>query len=296
MGIQIYDSKRRWGWDVTTAVITSVKGNTIFFDDYLIRDYVAAEEGTVSNGISLISAVEADNVRIADLTVDGNREENDALNGCRGGAVYLHKVSNAVIENIVVKNYAYDGISWQITENVTVRNCEVFGCSNAGMHPGSGSPGTAIEGNYCHDNDNFGLFVCWRVKHGAVRNNRFVHNGGYGICTGHMDTDMLFENNIISDNAEDGVFFRYETSANAPHRNVFKNNIIENNGWKDGKGYGFTFNSPADDVVLENNRIGNTKGNFQKAAVYYTKNGVPVRLINNQLNNLPEGEMVSEPK
>jgi hypothetical protein len=293
MGIQISDARQKGGWDATTAVITAVEGNTVYFDNYTIRDYSTASGGLVSNACPLISAVEADNVTISDLWVDGNMAENEALDGCRGGAIYLHKVKKALVEKVNVKNFASDGISWQITEDVTVRNCEISGCANAGLHPGTGSPRTTIEGNYSHDNGNYGLFVCWRVRHGVVRDNKFVHNNGYGVCTGHMDTDMLFENNTISDNAKDGVLFRTETAANAPHRNTFKNNTIEDNGWKNG-GYGFTFDSPAENVVIEGNTIGNTKGSSQKAALHYTKNGITVQSINNNLINLPDGEMVTD--
>ncbi len=293
MGIQIHDARQKGGWDATTAVITAIEGNTIYFDNYTVRDYTAPDGGLVSNACPLISAVEAENVTISDLAVDGNWAENEAMDGCRGGAIYLHKVKNALIEGVNVKNFASDGISWQITEDVTVRNCEVSGCANAGLHPGTGSPRTTIENNYSHDNGNYGLFVCWRVRHGVVRNNKFVHNNGYGLCTGHMDTDMLFENNTISDNARDGVLFRAETAPNAPHRNTFRNNIIENNGWKEG-GYGFTFDSPAENVVIEGNTIGNTKGSFTKAALHYTKNGLPVQFINNKTNNLPGGEVVKD--
>lgn len=293
MGIQIHDARQRGGWDATTAVITAIKGNTIYFDNYTVRDYTASNGGLVSNACPLISAVETENVKISNLAVDGNRAENEAMDGCRGGAIYLHKVKNAVIEGVNVKNFASDGISWQITEDVTVRNCEVSGCANAGLHPGTGSPRTTIENNYSHDNDHYGLFVCWRVRHGIVRNNRFVHNNGYGLSTGHMDTDMLFENNIISDNASDGVLFRTETAANAPHRNTFRNNVIENNGWKE-EGYGFTFDSPSENVIIEGNTIGNSKGSFTKAALHYTKNGVPVQFTNNKTSNLPGGEVVKD--
>ncbi len=293
MGIQIHDEKQKGGWDATTAVITDIKGNTIYFDNYTVRDYSTADGGMVSNACPVISAVEAKNITISDLSVDGDRAENEAMDGCRGGAVYLHKVKKALVERVNVKNFTSDGISWQITEDVTVRNCEISGCANAGLHPGTGSPRTTIENNYSHDNDHYGLFVCWRVRDGVVRNNRFVHNNGYGLSTGHMDTDMLFENNIISDNARDGVLFRYETKANAPHRNIFRNNVIENNGWKEG-GYGFTFDSPAENIVIEGNTIGNTKGNFTKAAIHYTKNGDPVQFTNNKTSNLPDGEVVRD--
>jgi hypothetical protein len=293
MGIQILDEKENRGWDATTAVITDVQGNTIYFDNYTIRDYTASEGGVVSNACSVISAVEAENITISDLTVDGNRAENAAIDGCRGGAVYLHKVKAGLVDKLIVKNFASDGISWQITEDVTVRNCEVYGCANSGLHPGTGSPRTIIVNNYSHDNDHFGLYVCWRVRNGEVKDNRFVHNGEYGLCTGHMDTDMVYEHNVISDNAKDGVLLRYEIKSNAPHRNVFRNNTVENNGWKE-TGYGFTFDSPAENVVLEGNIIGNSKGNFQKAALHYTKNGAPVQCVNNKLNNLPQGEKVSD--
>jgi hypothetical protein len=293
MGVQISDEKQKGGWDATTAVITAKNGNTIYFDNYTVRDYVALDGGSVSNACPLISAVEAENVTISNLSVDGNKAENEAMDGCRGGAVYLHKVKGALVEKLNVKNFASDGISWQITEDVIVRDCEISGCANAGLHPGTGSPGTTIENNYSHDNEHYGLYVCWRVRNGAVRNNKFVHNGINGVCTGHMDTDMLFENNVISDNAGDGVLFRTEIKDNAPHRNVFKNNTVENNGWKSG-GYGFTFDSPSEGVILEGNTIGNTKGTFTQAAVHYTKNGFPVQLTNNKLSNLPNGELVSE--
>ncbi len=283
MGIQIFDSQNIDGWDVTTAVIKAIKGSIIYFDNYLIRDYVAGNEGTVSNSCSVISAVEADNITITDLTVDGNRENNDALNGCRGGGIYLHKVHGALVENVTVKEFNSDGISWQITEDVIVRNCEIYGCANAGLHPGTGSPRTLIEGNNSHDNDNYGLFVCWRVRNGIVRNNLFIKNGQNGISTGHMDTDMLYEKNSISENGGDGVSLRGETRSNAPHRSVFKSNIVENN-----KGYGFYINSAAEGVVLDNNTIQNSKGNSQKAAVFIDKNGLPVMLLNNKISGHPE--------
>lgn len=293
MGIQIYDDTQKIDWDATTAVVTAVKGNTVYFDNYLIRDYTTDDHGVVSNTCPLISAVEAENIIIADLAIDGNRMRNESMDGCRGGAIYLHKVKNVLIDKVNIKNFANDGISWQITEDVTVRNCEISGCANAGLHPGTGSPRTIIMNNYSHDNDHYGLFVCWRVKHGVVSNNRFERNGLNGICTGHMDTDMLFENNTISENAEDGVLFRNENKSNAPHRNIFRNNIIENNGSKNG-GYAFTIDSPAENVLLEGNTIRNSKGNSQKAAVHYTRNSIPVKLINNKLNNLPNGETVSD--
>jgi hypothetical protein len=293
MGVQIYDKNQNSGWAVTTAVVTAVDKNVIYIDNYLVRDYDADDQGMLSNACSIISTVETDNVRIADLVVDGNKLTNDYLNGCRGGAVYVHKSTNTFIENIQVRDFNGDGISWQLTENVTVRNCDISGCTNSGLHPGTGSPKTLIEGNESHHNDKEGLFICWRVHHGVVRKNVFHHNGRYGICTGHKDTDMLFQENHIYENGSDGVNFRGEKAANAPHRNTFIRNTIENNGTEKG-GFGFSFNSPSEEILIKENIIRDSGAGSQKAAVYITRNGLPVKLEQNRISGHRDGEIVFE--
>jgi len=291
MGVAIYDENQRSGWDLTTAKITGIKGNVIYINDYLLRDYHADKKGTISNNCSVISAVDADNVRIANLMIDGSRETNDIIDGCRAGGIYLHKVHKAIVENVTVKNFNCDGISWQLTEYVTIRNCEVYGCANSGLHPGTGSPYTLVEANNCHNNDGYGLFVCWRVRNGVVRNNSF-HNNGVGICTGHKDVDMLYAGNHIFENGSDGIQLRGELAQNAPHRNIFKNNLIENNGTKE-KGYGISVNCKAEGVILEENIIRNTGTGNQAGAVLLTENSLPLEMKNNKISGHKEGEVIT---
>jgi hypothetical protein len=291
MGVAVFDDQWRSGWDVTTSRITAIKGNTIYIDEFLVRDYHSEKNGTLSNACSVISAVNAGHIRIADLTVDGTRESNDMVDGCREGAIYLHKVYDATVENVIVKNFNCDGISWQITESVTVRNCEVYGCANAGLHPGTGSPVSLIEGNNSHDNDGYGLFVCWRVKNGIVRNNNFHNNGRNGISTGHKDTGMFFADNKISENGADGIYLRDEGVLNAPYGSIFRNNIIENNGVKEG-GYGISVNGPAEGVVIEENTITSNNGGKQKAAIFLAAGTKPVEIKNNKISGHPDGEII----
>ena len=295
MGVQIFDEDQSKGWAVTTAVITAVEDNVLYIDNHLVRDYRSDHDGTVSNACSIVSAVESEKVRIANLTIDGNKANNDFINGCRGGGVYLYKVKDALVENVLVKNFNGDGISWQITEDVTVRDCEVTTCSSTGLHPGTGSPNSVIEGNNAHHNDRDGLFICWRVQHGVVRNNKFHHNNRFGLCTGHKDTDMLFEGNHIYENGSDGVHLRGERESNAPHRNVFRKNIIENNGVKE-EGYGFSTNCAAKNVLLEENIIRNTKAGKQKAAIYIYQGGLPVTLKNNEITGHDAEDVLFEKK
>lgn len=288
MGIQVYDKvQMEECWNVTTAVITAIEGNILYIDNFLVRDYHKNDDGIVSNACPVISAVSVNDVRVANLTVDGNKGTNDLMNGCVGGGIYLHKVKNAIVEDCVVKNWNGDGISWQITENVTVRNNEVLECTNYGMHPGTGSPGSLIENNDSHHNGSDGLYVCWRVQFGLVRGNKLHHNKGYGICTGHKDSDMTYLDNHIYDNGDAGVNLRAESPDNAPHRSVFRDNIVEDNGK-----YGFLIDSPAQGVVIENNTIRDTGRGSQKTGVHVSKSGLPVTIKDNRFSGHSEGDVV----
>ncbi|MFC2124911.1 nitrous oxide reductase family maturation protein NosD, partial [Bacteroidota bacterium] len=265
----------------------------IYIDSHLIRDYRSDQNGLVSNASSVIDVIEAENVTISNLTADGNRENTFRTDGCNGAGVLMFKSKYITVDNVHVKDFNGEGISWQITENVTVRNCEISGSGNIGLHPGTGSPLSTIEYNDLHHNDVDGLFICWRVHHSLVKGNKLHHNGRYGICTGHKDTDVLFENNHIYENGSDGVNLRREREANAPHRNTFVNNIIENNGTT-GNGYGFSINSPAKDVVLRKNIIRDNQKGTQVAGVYIYKDGSPVKLENNEISGHSKGDLVFE--
>jgi hypothetical protein len=191
-----------------------------------------------------------------------------------------------------VKDFNGEGISWQITEHVSIRNSEISGSGNTGLHPGTGSPFSVIENNDVHHNDRDGLFICWRVYQSNVAGNKFHHNGRFGLCTGHKDTDVLFVNNHIYNNASDGVNLRGERESNAPHRNTFLSNTIENNGTQ-GAGYGFSINSPASDILLKENRFLNSSGS-QKAAIYVYKAGLEPELENNHFDKHELGELIFE--
>ena len=56
--------------------------------------------GIVSNGCSIVEAVGAENVKISDLAIEGNKATNDYINGCRGGGIYIHKSKNCLVENV----------------------------------------------------------------------------------------------------------------------------------------------------------------------------------------------------
>jgi len=190
MGIQLYDDKHNQGWDVTTAVITDIQDHVIYFDSHTVNDYLADLNGTITNGSSIIEVFASENVKIADLVIEGNKLTNDYLNGCRGGGIYIHQSKNCTLENILINEFNGDSFSWQITENITVKGCEASNGGGLGFHPGTGSDRSIVENCISHHNQGDGIFLCWRVQNSIFKNNTVYANRN-GISIGHKDTDNL---------------------------------------------------------------------------------------------------------
>ena len=287
MGIQLYDDEHKQGWDVTTARITDIKDNIIYFDNNTNYDYLSSLNGTVSNGCSIVEAVGVENVKIADLVVEGNKGKNEYINGCRGGGIYIHKSKNCLVENVKVNEFNGDSFSWQITENITVRGCEVSNGNGLGFHPGTGSDHSVIENCISHHNKGDGIFLCWRVQNGIFRNNTVYANGDNGFSIGHKDTDNIFENNHVYENSNHGVLFRNENEQNSGHRNTFTNNIIENNGVK-RESQGFHIGGETHDINIKNNTIRSTGKGNQSIAIFVGKKSSKITAADNQISGSKE--------
>jgi Right handed beta helix region len=287
MGIQLFDDDHNQGWDVTTAIITDIKDNVIYFDNRTVYDYIAEHGGTISNGSSIIEAVGVANVKIANLVVEGNKKSNDYINGCRGGGVYIHKSKDCLVENVTVNEFNGDSFSWQITENIAVKGCEASNGDGLGFHPGTGSDHSIVENCISHHNKGDGIFLCWRVQNGIFRNNTSYANGENGISIGHKDTDNIFENNHLYENGFQGVLFRDENEQNSGHRNTFTNNIIENNGTKH-EASGFHIGGNTHDITITNNTIRSTGKGNQTTAIFVGENSSKITSEGNKITGSKE--------
>jgi len=268
MGLSVLDDTLNSGWDISVTTVVAVNGYTLRISPMTLRDYgVEPLHARVQNTFPILCAIDTEGVVFEDLIVDGNKDENKYIDGCRGGAIYLYQSRNAMIKNCVARNYNGDGISFQITDNVQVLDCESYGHTGYGVHPGTGSPHAVVKGCRLHNNGQIGLFLCWRVRNGHFEDNRITQNGQYGISIGHKDTDNLFVNNTISGNGLAGVYLRDETLKNSGHRNTFQNNKITNNG--DAKaGYGFYIRPHAGEIVIANNQITETRSGGERTQRY----------------------------
>ncbi len=287
-GIELFDDQHNSAWDVSTAVITAVEGRLLYLDAPTVRDYLAEQNGVVTNAFSPVEAVGVENVRIANLVIDGNRATNDYINGCRGGGIYLHKARNCVVEGVRVQNFHGDSFSWQTTEDITIRNCEASHGGGLGFHPGTGSDRTVMEDCVSHDNDEDGIFLCWRVQNGVFRRNKSYRNKRFGISIGHQDTDNLFVDNAVFENGRHGVFFRDESEQNGGHRNTLRGNVIENNGMLGDPAYGVFIGGTTHDIRLDGNTIRSAGTGHQVAGVYVGARAGTVEMKDNRVVGHPE--------
>jgi Right handed beta helix region len=229
-GIAVTDDKAG-GFGVTTATLTARIGKDSFrISNPLYLDYLVSNKATATLAFPVVGGWRVKNASVEGLTIEGNRSKSEYLNGCRGGGIYLFECETVTIRRCVVREYKGDGISFQVSQNVTVEDCVSEKNGGLGLHPGSGSQHPVLRRNRAIGNDQDGLFVCWRVKYGIFEQNELRDNKRYGISIGHKDTDNLFRKNTIVSNSGAGIFFRNEMEAMGAHRNVFEDNEILDNG------------------------------------------------------------------
>jgi parallel beta-helix repeat protein len=265
-GVAIWDD-RSGGFHTTVARITGRSGNTFSIDKPLMADCMAGNKAKAATVFPVVSGYHIEGARVEDLTIDGNRDSNVHLNGCRGAGIFLYRAFGTVIKGCVVRNYNGDGISFQQSNDVAVIGCICEDNANLGIHPGSGSQRPSVRNCIARGNGTDGLFLCWRVRHGLFKDNVLEGNERYGISIGHKDSDNLVQGNIVRLNHRDGIFFRNETLGMAAHRNRLEENIIENNGASE-EAAGIRIRGQTNDLVFKNNIIRDTRaGESRKQTV-----------------------------
>ncbi|MGQ9610336.1 MAG: right-handed parallel beta-helix repeat-containing protein, partial [bacterium] len=266
MGVTIADNNSG-GFHTTVATIISRDGNNFIINKPLNADCMVNRGALVKNTFPVISGYYLQNVRIEGLTIDGNKDTNDYLNGCRGAGIFFYRVSNSHILDCKIHDYNGDGISFQQSNDILVENCESYDNAYLGFHPGSGSLRPVMKNNRAYNNGSDGLFLCWRVRFGLFEGNELKNNGQFGISIGHKDSDNIFRKNIITGNKSHGIFFRNEPEYTGGHRNLIENNVIQDNG-VGGEGCGIYIHGETHDINIINNMIKDTQPDKEKTQRY----------------------------
>ena len=290
-GVAIWDD-HAGGFHTTVGRITGRRGNTFAIDTPLMADCLVSAHAKAAPVFPVVSGKDIEGAAIEDLVVEGNKDANAPLNGCRGAGIYLYRGFGTTIRGCVVRHYHGDGISFQQSNDVTVVDCVSEDNADLGLHPGSGSQRPVVKNCVARNNGTDGLFLCWRVRHGVFEDNRLEGNGRFGISIGHKDSDNLLRGNQVVRNASNGVCFRNESEGMSPHRNRLEGNRIEDNGRAPGTA-GVRIGGEPSGLVFEGNVIRDTRegnGRTQTVGILVEGRVGPVTLGSNEIEASPAVE------
>lgn len=218
------------GPTVLKRTVIAKSGNRLKLDRGLRENLWLMGDAYAATLFPLITGENIHHIAIDNLVIDGNKSQNENLDGNYAGCIFLQDCRDVDIRRVTARNNNGDGISWQICHDVTVEECHSHDHAGLGLHPGSGSQRPIMRANVLRNNQ-IGLFFCWGVKHGLAERNIIEDNRGEGISVGHRDTDNLIISNSVKRSGRVGILFRAERGkAFAGHRNTIESNTIENTG------------------------------------------------------------------
>lgn len=269
---------------VLKRTLVARSGNRFKLDKALRENFWTLGESTCSTLFPLVTGNEVENLAIEQIALDGNRANNENLDGNYGGCIFLQDVHDVVIRKVTARQNNGDGISWQICHDVTVEDCHSHDHAGLALHPGSGSQRPLMRRNKL-ERCQIGLFFCWGVKYGLAEENTILDIKGQGISIGHRDTDNIVRKNIVKNSGQTGILFRPERGAGfCGHRNLIEENQIENSGAADG--VAIDVQGGTEQVTLRRNVIKETREAAQRIGIRLGKETKEITLVDNSFAGL----------
>lgn len=269
------------GLDVAKRTLVARDGNRFKLDRALRQNFWQMGDTTVATLFPLLAGEEIANVRIEKLALDGNKTNNDNLDGNHAGCLFMQDCRHIQVYAVEARNYNGDGLSWQICHDVEVTDCHCHDNAGLGLHPGSGSQRPVMRNNRL-DMNQIGIFFCWGVKHGVAEGNRITFSREAGISVGHRDTHNLIWNNTIISSGRVGILFRAERGKDfAPHRNRVNGNLVIDSGGKDG--IGVDIQGQTEGIELSRNVIREDRASESRVGVRIGAETRDIRLEENQI-------------
>jgi hypothetical protein len=268
------------GMVVLKRTLVARSGDRFKLDRPLRENLWVAGKSTAAALFPILSGENVTDLVIEDLALDGNKANNENLDGNYSGCIFLQDCSRALIRGVIAHDQNGDGISWQVCHDVTVEGCRSHDHTGLGLHPGSGSQRTRIRGNTSERND-IGIFFCWGVRLGIAEGNTITDCRSYGISIGHRDTDNIVRRNVVRASGKVGVLFRDESRAFAGHRNLVEENQIIDSGPEEG--VGIDVRGETEGVNITANQVRETRGAARRVGIRIGPKASHITLADNQV-------------
>jgi len=275
------------GRTVIKRTLVARSGNRFKLNDGLRENLWVSGKPTCASLFPLLTSEYTADVVIEDLALDGNRQQNENLNGNYAGCIFLQDCNRYTIRRVEARNYNGDGISFQICHDVAIEECHSHDHTGLGLHPGSGSQRPRLIGNRLERNE-IGLFWCWGVKYGLAEGNRIDANRSYGISVGHNDTDNVMRDNEVTNSGKAGVLFRDESRGKDfwANRNVLERNRIVNSGDKDG--IGIDIQGRTKDLKIAGNELRETREPADRVGIRISAGSERIELADNRIEGFSQ--------
>jgi hypothetical protein len=274
------------GTEVVKRTLVARSGSRFKLDTALRKNIWLMSNPTVSSLFPLFSGENIADVTVENITLDGNKANNENLDGNYAGCIWMQDCNRITFRQVNAHSYNGDGISWQICHDVVAEDCNSHDHAGYGMHPGSGSQRSRVRGNRLTGN-NLGLFLCWGVKWAIAEKNYIEGNRRFGVSIGHHDTDNLIRDNDIRASGEAGVLFRKEREAEFQgHRNRIEKNRIH--GVADEKGIGIDIQGETNSIRIEGNEIRETQAPGRRVGIRIGKDAGEITLADNRIEGFAE--------
>ncbi len=270
------------GKDVYKGTLIARSGNRFKLSKALRKNFWLMGDSQIATLFPILNCEFVEDVVIENITLDGNKAQNENLNGNYAGGIFAQDCSRLTFRGVTSRNYDGDGMSWQICHDVRVEGCHSHDNTGLGLHPGSGSQRPVMRNNRLERN-NIGIFFCWGVRNGIAEQNKCLENRSYGVSIGHRDTDNLIRDNDILRSGRTGVLFRPERGKDfAPHRNLVENNRIIDSGKSDG--IGVDVQGQVESITLLKNDIRETREPAARTGIRIGPETRDVKLIENRIH------------
>ena len=269
------------GTNIVQRTLIASSGNRFKLDSRLHERFHLSGAPQIATNFSLIQCTNVADVTIENLTLDGNKDQNEMID--RGafddGSLRLDSSNRVTVREVTVRDFYCDGIVWGISHDVVVENCHLHDGARLAIHSGSGSQRSIVRGNRTMRSEQ-GIYFCWGAQHGLYEKN-VIEDCSYGITIGHRDSDNVIRDNDIRRSSVAGIHFRGGNKAFAAHRNRIERNRIVNSGPEDG--VAIDINGETESVTVIQNELRETREPLSRIGILIGAQTRDIRCIDNQI-------------
>ena len=268
--------------DTYKRTLVARSGNRFKLNEMLVENFWTKEGASAATLHALFDGYRISDIAIENICLDGNRANNEFLNGNYVGCIFLRESNKIALNKVIARNFNGDGISWQVCHDVRVDNCHSYDNAGFGLHPGSGSQRAVVTRSKLERND-IGFFFCWGVKWSLVENNTMADNKRFGVSIGHNDTDNIVRNNEVLRSGKTGIYLRQEHGPTfSPSRNHIEANRVIDSG--DDKGVAVDIEGLTESVTLARNTLLETRQPAGRIGVRISKDAKQIALAENKID------------